>query len=104
MTALVDSSTDWTCVLDSLEQHVKDAERLLDRDPAHLVPAWVPPLGIGDFPAGQATRAAELLARMRFLMTRYERESGVVHHELTFVRAATAAAPSKRPMFIDASL
>jgi len=104
MPTLFDAGTDWPDVLNALQAHVESTELLLTHDPAHPLPTWVPPVGSGELPAEHLDRATELLDRLNALMTRVERAAGAVHHEMDFVRAATAAAPSARTMFIDASL
>ena len=104
MPTLFDADADWPDVLDALQAHVESAERLLIHDPAHPLSAWVPPVGAGELPAEHLDQANELLERLRALMSRVERAAGAVHHEMDFVRAATAAAPSARTTFIDASL
>jgi hypothetical protein len=99
-----DAAADWPDVLDALQAHVECAERLLIHDPAHPLPAWVAPVGAGELPAEHLDRATELLDRLSALMSRVERAAGAVHHEMDFVRAATAAAPAARSIFVDTNL
>jgi hypothetical protein len=104
MARLFDATTDWPEVLDALQAHVECAEHLLERDPARPVPAWEPPAGAANLPVDQVARAAELLDRLNSLIRAQERAAASVHHEMAFVRSASATGPAPRPQYLDACL
>jgi len=104
MSAHCTTDADWLAVLESLQAHVETAEQLLHHGTAQLIPAWVPPLGARALPEDQVGRASALLARLGVLISEVERAAGAVHHEMDFVRSASASMSAKRSTFIDAQL
>ena len=97
--------TTWRETLDAFEQRLADQRAALDRGELEAVPAFVPPLGLGELRGADLDRARSLLNEADDLTAELEGALVHVREDLIVVRrlvAATGDAPAAR--FFDSSL
>lgn len=93
--------TRWSAALDELQLEVDAAEALLTTD--HLPPGrrgWVPPAGLGPFPAPLRARAEALVTRQTEVARRLAEAATLARRHAGAAQALRASGPA-RPVYVD---
>lgn len=91
-----DSFTAWSDMLDELERELTLAD-----EAAVARGQWTPPVGLGQLPPELVTRARDVLAQQKRMITRLDEERTATARHLTALRRVPTAQLVERSVYLD---